>query len=87
MTKTVIHNKHHLMESLIEDAFVRGYVIGSPESNLIRKLVGSQGEWPDRLKPGAMIEQLTPKQREMLQSLTPEDLNHRPDSILFGPRQ
>lgn len=87
MSRHVIHNKHHLMEHLIEAAFVRGYMIGSPEVYAVEKLVDSGGEWPDRLKPGAMIEHLAPEQREMLKGLTPEDLNHRPDSILFGPRR
>lgn len=87
MTKPVIRNKRHLIEHLIEAAFVRGHMIGSPESYAAKKLVDSGGEWPDRLKPGALIQELPAEHREMLKGLTPADLDHRPDSIVFAPRR
>ena len=82
-----IHNKNHLMEALIDSAFFYGFMIASPHSYQAKSLVQTGDEWPKDVKPGALILSLSPEHRAMLQELTPEDLNHRLDSIPFLRRR
>lgn len=76
----MIKRKSHLIEALIDRAFSRT-TIGSPDARQVQKLIEQGAEWPDSLKPGAMILALPENQREMLKTLTADDLNPRLDSI------
>lgn len=62
-------------------------MVGSPHHYRVKKLLETGGEWPADLKPGAVIETLTPEQRLILADLTPADLDVRVDSIPFLRRQ
>lgn len=82
-----IKRKAQLIERLIEGAYTYGHMIASPQYRQVQKLVQTGGEWPDYLKPGALILNLPAEQRALLQTLTAKDMNHRIDSILWFPRR
>jgi hypothetical protein len=83
MNRIFARRRVDLMEQLVEQAFFRGFMTGSPDYHRVKKLIESGADWPDDLKPGALIGKLTPEQRELLADLTPADLDHRVDSIPF----
>jgi hypothetical protein len=87
MTQINARHPTDMMEQLIEVAYFRGFLTASPEHYRVKRLIETGSVWPDDLKPGAVLLSLTPDQRTVLAKLTPNDLNHRVDSIPFLPRR
>ena len=62
-----------LISKLIRSAFVRGFLIGNPEARQVFNHKHGQ-DIPERLRPGAMLFELTTEEREALQDLKAEDI-------------
>ena len=65
--------RQKLMQNLIKHA----QTVQPSVSEQVRRSVRTKSPLPESVKPGATIKALSPLERTLLQSLTPEELNHR----------
>jgi hypothetical protein len=67
-------------EKLVHDAYMDGFMIGSPTELLVRMCHQGKKAWaslPDRCKPGGLIKCQSPEKREKIKQLRAEHFNDR----------
>jgi len=64
---------------LVEIGYVRGYMIGSPDSRAYERAIQNGTEIPDRCLPGRCLSNLSEKERRVLAGLTADMTQDRID--------
>lgn len=74
-------NKTKFVEELVEKAWMRGNMIGSPDSYVVQSAIRDGREIPERCKPGRLIMSLSDEDRRHIKTLKSSDFNHRGDAL------